>query len=314
MRAMVYRRYGGPEVLEPAELPEPTPGPGQLLLRVVASSVNPIDWKRASGEMRWLMPVRFPAVPGYDVAGEVLALGEGVAGFRVGERVHARLRQDHGAACAERTVAGVDVTAPLPEGVGWAEAAALPLAGMTALQALRDEARVPMEGATERVLVVGASGGVGHLAVQLAVAAGARVTGVCSGRNAALVSSLGAHAVVDYTQPDPFRGLSGFDVVVDCVGGSPSAWTGLLAPGGRFASTMPGAAVFLRSFANPLTSVSVRPVMLKPNAADLRFLDGLVAQGRLRVVIDGRFPLDQLAEAWTRSRSGRAVGKIVIES
>lgn len=313
MRAMSFQRFGGPEVLELVELPEPTPGPDQVSIRVVAASVNPIDWKRASGRMRLVMPVTFPNVPGYDVAGEVVGVGPGVTGFAVGDRVHARLLQGQGAACAEFTVAGVGVTAHVPAGMELGEAAGLPLAGMTALQGLRDECGLPSAGARERVLVVGASGGVGHLAVQVAVAAGAEVVGVCSGRNAALVRSLGAHEVVDYTQPDAFRDQRPFDVVLDCVGGSPSAWTPKLAPGGRFASTMPGPSVFLRSFVNALTSARVRPVLLKPNAADLRALDALVVAGKLRVVVDSRFPLSDLKGAWERSVSGRAAGKIVID-
>lgn len=311
MRAMVYRGYGGP--LELAELPEPVPGPGQLQLRVRATAVNPVDWKRATGKLRMLMPVRFPCVPGFDVAGVVSALGPGVTGFALGDRVHARLRDHEGGGAAELTNASAEVTARIPDGMGFAEAAGLPLAGMTALQGLRDQLLLPMAGATARVLVVGASGGVGHLAVQLARAAGATVAGVCSARNVELVRSLGAHEVIDYTAADPYRGVAPFDLVLDCVGGPPSAWTHLLVSGGRYASTMPGPSVFLRQLANPLTSRVVRPVLLKSTAADLQLLDERVAEGSLRVVIDQRYPLERLSEAWDRSKSGRAAGKIVIE-
>lgn len=313
MRAIIYRRYGGLDRLELVELPRPTPGPDQILVRVVAASVNPVDWKMARGRQRLVMPVTFPMTPGFDVAGEVVELGPGVTGFTVGERVHARLRKNEGGASAEFTVAGVGVTAPVPSGMDLGEAAGLPLAGMTALQGLRDRAGLPMSGATERVLIVGASGGVGHLAVQIARAAGATVVGVCSARNAALVSSLGAHEVLDYTKPDPYSGQAPFDVVLDCVGGSPSAWLPLLRPGGRFASTMPGPAVFLHQLTNPVAPKQVRAVMLDSNAADLRVLDGLVAAGKLRVVVDRRFPLAELRQAWEYSISGRAAGKIVID-
>jgi NADPH:quinone reductase-like Zn-dependent oxidoreductase len=312
MRAMVYRAYGGPEKLELTDLPTPVPGAGQVLVRVRASSVNPIDWKRAGGGMRLIMPVSFPAVPGYDLAGEVVEAGAGVTGFPAGMRVHARIGEMKGGASAELAVAGVDVTAPMPEGMDAGEAAGLPLAGMTALQGLRDRARLPMTGARERVLVVGASGGVGHLGVQIARAAGATVVGVCSGRNAALVTSLGAHEVLDYTKPDPYRGQAPFDVVLDCVGGDPAPWLPLLGPGGRYASTVPGVGTFLRSALNAFTGKKVLPVMLKTRAVDLRFLDGLVAAGKLRVVVDSHFPLEDLAKAWQRSISGRAAGKIVI--
>lgn len=313
MRAMIYRAYGGVERLEEAEIPAPVPGAGQVLVRVLASSVNPVDWKRASGKMRLIMPVKMPAVPGFDVAGVVAEVGPGVTELARGERVHARIVDGGTGACAELAVAGVDVTAKMPAGLSAGEAAALPLAGLTALQGLRDRAGLPLEGARERVLVVGASGGVGHIAVQIARAAGATVVGVCSGRNAALVTGLGAHEVIDYTRPDAYRGQAPFDIVLDCVGGSPSPWMRRLAPGGRFASTMPGPSVFARSFVNFMTSRKAHAVMLKSSAADLRVLDRLVDAGKLRVVIDSRFPLAELAKAWERSMTGHVAGKIVID-
>lgn len=311
MRAMSYRTYGGP--LEPVDVERPTPKADQVLIRARHSSVNPIDWKMASGKLRFLIPVKLPAIPGFDVAGEVAEVGPGVTAFRVGDRVHARVLGGSGAASAEFVLAGLDVVAPVPAGMPLDVAAALPLAGMTALQGLRDEASLPMQGAKERVLVVGASGGVGQLAVQIAKTAGATVTGVCSGRNAALVKELGADDVIDYTKSNAFEGKGPWDVVLDCVGGSPSAWTDKLVSGGRFASILPGPAVFGRAMLNPFTSRRVRAVMLKANAPDLKVLDGLYERGVLRVTIDSRFPLSKMNDAWTRSQSGRAVGKIVID-
>lgn len=313
MRAMIYGAYGGSEKLELAERPRPTPGPGQVLIRVLASSVNPVDWKLASGKLRLIMPVKFPNIPGFDVAGEVAELGPGVQDFSVGARVHARLSPATGGGSAEFAVAGVDVTALTPKGMEAGAAAALPLAGMTALQGLRDRAGMPMSGARERILIVGASGGVGHLAVQIARAAGATVVGVCSGRNATLVKELGAHEVIDYTKPDAYAGQAPFDIILDCVGGSPSPWLPRLATSGRFASCVPGPSVFARSFVNAITARKVKPVMLKSNASDLRVLDALVDAGRLRVVIDSRYALSDLRGAWDRSQSGRAVGKIVVD-
>lgn len=313
MRAITYRTYGGPENLTLVDIPRPTPGPAQILVRVLASSVNPVDWKRASGVYRLIMPVSFPCVPGFDVAGEVAEVGPGVSEFAVGARVHARIGDPRGGASAEFAVVGVDVTAPIPAGMDPGEAAGLPLAGMTALQGLRDRAGLSLTGARERVLVVGASGGVGHLAVQIARASGATVVGVCSGRNAELVASLGAHEVIDYTMPDPYRGQAPFDIVLDCVAGRPSPWLPLLGAGGRYASCVPDGTTFLRSALNIVTSKKVRVVMLKSRAADLRSLDRLVEEGKLRVVVDRRFKLEELAQAWERSIGGRTAGKIVIE-
>lgn len=313
MKAISFRRYGGPEVLESAVLDDPRPGPGQVLVRVRASSVNPIDWKLASGKLRMIRPIRLPFVPGFDVAGEVAALGPGVSSFAVGDRVHARLAHQSGAASAELTVAGLDVTTKMPSGMSFADAAAIPLAGMTALQGLRDRLGIPMSGASARVLIVGASGGVGHFAVQIARAAGAHVVGVSSTRNLDLVRELGAHDVIDYTRPDPYAGQPPFDAILDCVGGPYGRWLPLLGPRGQFATPVPGAGTFLRAAVNPLCARKVWPVLLKTNAADLAFLDTLYEAGKLRAVIDSRFPLAALRAAWERSISGRAVGKIVIE-
>lgn len=311
MRAMSYRTYAGP--LEPIDAEKPTPKAGQILLRARHSSINPIDWKLASGKYRLLMPVKLPAIPGFDVAGEVAEIGPEVTGFRVGDRVHARVVGGTGAASAEYVLAGIDVATHVPEKMPLDVAAALPLAGMSALQGLRNEAQLPMQGAKERVLIVGASGGVGHLGVQIARAAGAHVTGVCGGRNAAMVLELGAHEIIDYKQSDAFQGKGPWDVVLDCIGGSPSAWTDKLVPDGRYASLLPGPGVMARALLNPFTSRRVRAVMLKSNAADLKVLDELFEKGALRVIIDSRFPLSKLGDAWARSESGRATGKIVID-
>lgn len=311
MKAMQFSAYGGPEKLSLVEVPRPRPGNGEVLIRVAASSVNPVDWKMASGAFRLLIPVKFPSTPGFDLAGTVEELGSGVTGFTVGQRVHARALTS--VASAEYAVAGISVVTTIPEGMSFAEAAALPLAGMTALQGLRDECGLPMSGATQRVLVVGASGGVGHLGVQIARAAGAYVVGVCSGRNAALVRDLGAQEVVDYTQPDPYRGQAPFDVVLDCVSDNPFSFLPFLTGSGTYATTLPGPKVFLRSAINLISGRKARPVLLKSNAPDLAFLDGLFTAGKLKVVIDSRYPLSELGAAWTRSISGRAVGKLVVE-
>ena len=313
MKAIVYRSYGGPEKLELTDIAQPSPGPGQLLIKVHSSSVNPIDWKLQSGAYRWVRPVRFPATPGFDVAGEVAAVGAGVDDFAVGLRVHARIAEGEGRGLAEYAVAGTDVSAPIPTGMDFGQAAGLPLAGMTALQGLRNECRMPLDGAKGRLLIVGASGGVGHLALQIGKAAGAHTVGVCSTRNVDFVRGLGADAVIQYDRPNPYSDIEPFDIIYNCVSGDPGPWLPLLKKGGSYASCMPSAMTFVRSMANPLSSKRVRAVMLKPSGADLRILNRLFEAGKLRVAIDSRFPLAETLKAWERSQAGRAVGKILVD-
>ncbi|MDB4931626.1 MAG: Zn-dependent oxidoreductase, NADPH:quinone reductase [Myxococcaceae bacterium] len=313
MKVARYRAYGSPENIESAEQPDPVAGTGQLLVKVHASSVNPIDWKMAGGHFPFnLVRPGLPYLPGFDVAGEVVtAAGD----FPVGARVHSRLPTVRGGASAELVAVHPRDVAPIPEGMSYADAAAIPLAGMTALQGLRDHARLPLAGADGyRVLVVGASGGVGHFGVQIARAAGAHVTGLCSGRNAELVRSLGAHEVVDYTTGASPAAGGAFDVILDCVGSQPATtFTPWLTARGVYASTAPTGATFAWQLFYALTfRRRVRAVMLGPSAADLRWLDGLAARGALRAHVDATFPLARLADAHRMSIAGRTRGKIVI--
>jgi NADPH:quinone reductase-like Zn-dependent oxidoreductase len=313
MRTALYRRYGGPEVIEIADVPAPTPSAHEVLIRVEDTSINPIDWKRGSGALRLLMPASFPLVPGYDVAGTVVACGSDANEFAVGARVHARISGEHGGASAEFVRAGLDMVAPIPDGMSFADAAALPLAGMTALQGLRDSLGLPLSGSSARVMVVGASGGVGHFAVQIAASTGAFVIGVCSATNMEMVKSLGAKQVIDYEQPEPFKGLAPVDLVLDCVGGHGGPYLPLLVDGGRYASPVVTPALLARQVLNPLSSKKELIVMLKANAMDLMTLDRLWVDKKLRVVTDSVFPMERLGEAWARSITGHAVGKVVVE-
>jgi NADPH:quinone reductase-like Zn-dependent oxidoreductase len=310
MRAMVLQTYGLTPQL--AEVPAPSPGANEVLVRVRATSVNPIDWKQASGVYRPILKAHFPFVPGYDLAGEVEVVGPGVQGFERGQRVHTRLSGQQGGANAELVCAGTDVLTPMPDGMDFAQAAGLPLVGLTALQALRDGAALPMQGATTRVLIVGASGGVGHLAVQLAHAAGAHVTGVCSAKNAALVRGLGADEVLDSANPAALAAASPFDTVVDCIGLSMGPFLARLRPAGRFVACVPGPAVFARAAFNRFSSKQVVPLLMKPNARDLALLGEAWRRRELRVVVDRTFPAAQLGDAWAHSRTGRTAGKLIV--
>lgn len=315
MKAIAYQRYGGPEILQACELPDPSPKANQLLVQVKNTSVNPIDWKRATGKLRMMMPATFPLIPGYDVAGTVRATGSDVRGFTVGQRVHARIGETNVGACADLVCVGTDVTTAIPDAMSDADAAALPLAGMTALQAVRNAGGV-QQGASTDVLVVGASGGVGHFAVQIAKAMQAKVVGVCSTRNIQLVKSLGADDVIDYQTGGVEVNLASsrrFDVIVDCVAGDATAWQAHLKPNGRYVSTVPTGGLLVGQIFNFTRKQKLLAVMLKSNAKDLATLDQLYTDKKLRVVIDSHYPVAQLKAAWEYSIRGRATGKIVVD-
>jgi NADPH:quinone reductase-like Zn-dependent oxidoreductase len=199
MRAAVLTGYGGVERLELRDVARPEPGPGQLLVRVRAAGVNPIDWKIRQGRLRLVLPGRLPLILGFDVAGEVAAIGPEVTQFEPGDAVYAMLDSRHGGGYAEYAAVGDGAAALKPEALSFEQAAAVPLAALTALQALRDIAEVRPG---QRVAVVGASGGVGHFAVQLAADLGAEVTAVAGPERQDFVRQLGARRAVDSTRED----------------------------------------------------------------------------------------------------------------
>jgi NADPH:quinone reductase-like Zn-dependent oxidoreductase len=309
MDVIQYAKYGPPEDLEVVGRPRPEPGPGQLLLRPRVISVNPIDWKIMSGSYRLVVPVKRPAVPCFDACGVVEEVGEGVEGFSVGDRVFVRNDVTPGGVAAELALISAEVTARAPEGVDDAQLAGIPLAGMTALQGLRAVGALE-EG--ERVLVIGASGGVGHLAVQLAAAAGARVTGVCSTRNVEFVRGLGAEDVIDYTAASDDGGP--YDAVLDCVGVGWGRMKAALTSTGHAGTVVPFPSHFARRAILPLYSKRrLHVVMMTPNAADLDALGAHLAAGSLRVEVEQTFEgLEGVRGALAHSMSGRTRGKIVV--
>jgi NADPH:quinone reductase-like Zn-dependent oxidoreductase len=281
---------------------------------MLASSVNPIDWKLASGAFRYLLPVRLPATPGMDMVGEVIAVGPHTSGFAVGQRVVARVGTRPGGACAEQALVGVEMAVLLPDGVAIDQAAALPLAGMTALQGLRDDGGLRLDGDDRRVLIVGASGGVGHYAVQLARLSGAHVTGVCSTAKMDLVQELGADVVIDYTQQSDFRGSAPYDLILDCAAKAPWArFEEVLAPDGVLSQPTLSPAWLPRMLVTRLFSRRrIKATMLQANSDDLGLLLQMLADGRLRSVVGARFPFTALEAAWAINQQGGTSGKIVL--
>ena len=311
MRAMQYVGYGDPTQLRMADVPVPKPAPEELLVRVAASSVNPVDWKLYNGSLRYLVPMKFPGIPGFDIAGEVVEVGKQVEQFKAGDRVYASLDSKSGGAAAEYASVGAQAAAPLPKTMGYQRAALIPLAGLTALQALRDKGRLR---SGQRCLIVGAAGGVGHLAVQIGKALGAHVTGVCSTANVALVKELGADQVIDYTKQSDFQGDGGYDVLLDAVGTLAFApFKAAMNPEAIYITLLPRFASIARALCLPFYSKQrVVPFLMRPKGDDLRYLAELIERSQLRAIVDSTFKLEDLAEGHQRSQSGRVTGKIKV--
>lgn len=320
MRAITQSRYGSPDVLRLEQVDRPVATGDQILVRVHAASLNRADDVLMRGEpyvLRLASGLRTPKsrIRGRDVAGVVEAVGDGVTRFHPGDAVYGEIETG---SFAEYAVAPEGVLGRMPTNLTFVEAAAIPLAAGTALQALRDAARVE-EGRS--VLINGASGGVGTFAIQIAKALGADVTAVCSARNATLARSLGADRVVDYRREDFAASGERFDAILDLVGNrSLRACRRVLAPGGVLVlSSGTGHRLFgplgriLRAAAtSPFVGQELRAFMAKPNADDLCVLTTLVEDGRLRPVIQRTHPLDETPLAFHRYARDGASAKIVI--
>ena len=310
---MAVDGFGGLDRLRLRDLPEPSAGPGEVLIQIVASGVNPVDWKLIAGGLQDAFPHRFPLVPGWECAGKVAAIGPGVETFRRGDKVwaYARKPELHDGTYGELIALPHEAVALVPRKLLFEEAAGVPLGGLTAWQTLRVQGDV-VEGTV--VLVHAASGGVGHLAVQLARAAGARVVGTAGSKNREFVLGLGAEEIVDYTRDDfvpAVRRLypEGVDVVLDTIGGQTQTRSvEVLKRGGRLISIVspPDPALCERH--------GVRPdyVFVSPSGDQLRTLGGLVEKGHLRPHVAKIYPLADAAEALRESQAGHVRGKLVL--
>ncbi|GJN37142.1 hypothetical protein PR202_gb26067 [Eleusine coracana subsp. coracana] len=323
MQAVQYDAYGGGAAgLKHVEVPVPSPKKNELLLKLEAASINPVDWKMQKGMLRPLLPLRLPYIPVTDVAGVVVSVGPGVDGFKPGDKVVAMLNAFYGGGLAEYAVSSVKLTVKRPPGVSAAEGAGLPIAAGTAFQSLR-AIGAKFDGNNSKplnVLITAASGGVGHYAAQLAKAAGLHVTATCGARNAELVRVLGADEVLDYKTPEGagLRSPSGkkYDGVVHCaVGIGWSTFKPVLNGTGKVVDITANVSTVLMSVVHRLTFARKRlvPLLLWPNKADLEFLVGLLEEGKLKTVVDSRFPLSRASDAWDRSVGGHATGKIIVE-
>ena len=304
MRAAHYDSYATDNSrLVIAEVPDPRVGPGEALIEVRAAAVNPVDWKVMAGGLDGMIETVFPAIPGWDVAGVVRALGPDTPEFAPGDEVIAYARKDviHAGTFAELVAVPAHMLARKPQTLDWPQAAGLPLAGLTAQRTL-DRLAV---GPGDVLLVYGAAGGVGSLAIQLGRERGARVIGTTSERNADFVRGLGAEPV-SYGDgvSERVRALTpaGVSAVADCVGGQLETTLAVLATGGRHASIADATVV----------QHGGHQIWVRPDGAKLAELAQLADRGGLRVEVAATFALDEVGAAFDASRSGRTRGKLVI--
>jgi NADPH:quinone reductase-like Zn-dependent oxidoreductase len=331
MRAYVLEHYGGPDGSHLVDVPAPTPGPRDILVDVHAAGLNPVDFKFRQGKLRAIYRPKLPFALGNELAGEVIAVGAEVKRFRTGDGVFARVARDRAGAFAEQACVDEDHAAHIPWDLDFTAAAAVPLAGLTALQTLRDELGVKPQ---QRVFISGGAGGVGTFAIQIAKWLGAIVTTTASKRGAALVRSLGCDEVIDYTAEDISKEGRRFDAGFDLIGGTtlermfeimkpgakivsiaavPEPQTAIKDLGGRRAL----AAAFwiisygIRSRARR-AGINYRYLFMHPSGSDLAQLAELIEQGKLKVVIDRTYLFAKISEALAYVETGRAKGKVVV--
>ncbi len=321
MKAIVYSQYGPPEVLHAAELAKPVPAADEVLVKVYAASVNAADWRMMRADpfvvrlyAGLFSPKKVPVL-GADIAGVVEAVGSNVRQFKPGDEVFGDVFASGFGGFAEFKCVHEYELVPKPGNISFEEAAAVPLAALTALQGLRDFGLVQPG---QKVLVNGASGGVGTFAVQLAKHFGAEVTAVCSTTKADLARSLGADHVTDYTREDFTRSGRQYDLIL-AVNGFHSIfdYRRALSPRGRYAMVGGSARQLLQALLlGPWLSMAGDQKMLavtsKPNQKDLLFLKELLESGKLRAVIDREYPLEEVPEAIRYVEQGHASGKVVI--
>ncbi len=320
MKAIVYYQYGSPDVLRLEEVDKPSVSAGGVLVRVRGAAANPYDWHFVRGKpyfMRLLFGLRAPKrnSVGVDFSGVVEAVAQGVTAFKPGDEVYGMCD----GAFADYLCAPETEIARKPRTLGFDLAAAVPLAGLTALQGLRDCGQLRPD---DRVLIIGASGGVGTFAVQLAKDFGGHVTGVCSTKNLEMVRSLGADEVIDYTQQDFAEAGEKYDVIFQLGGKhSPSHCRRALTPGGRLVLSSgdsdgtwigPMDRIIKAAALSPFVSQTLAALNIKPSRADLEKLAGLIDDGKLKPVIDRTYALEEVAEAVRYVEQGHARGKVLV--
>jgi NADPH:quinone reductase-like Zn-dependent oxidoreductase len=312
MKAIVINSYGSSEVLEKSTIDIPKVGRRQLLVEVHAAGVNPLDWKIRKGMMKLLTGKKFPKIIGSDIAGIVKEIGGDVKRFKIGDEVFAMINAIFNqGGYAEYAVIDEKNACKKPENLSFMEAGCVPCAASTALQVFRDKVKLKRG---QKILINGASGGVGTFAIQIAKIFGAIVTGVCSGKNTELVASLGADDVIDYTKSDFIKGDVKYDVIFDAVGNKEFfACKYVLSPGGIYITLVPnGKRILLSLITSVLPGKKCKFISVKPNLQDLSWLKEKIEEETIKVVIDKTYPLENAREAHEYMETGHARGKVVL--
>ena len=310
MKAVVIHAFGGNDVIDVKDMPVPSLRPGDVLIQVRAAGVNPVDWKTREGETRIVVGGKFPKILGIECAGEVVEAGRLVTRWKPGDEVIATAGFRLGAYAEFAAVPDKTVFSK-PKSMSFEEAAAIPIAGMTAYTALRDKGAVA---AGKRVLINGASGGVGTFAVQIAKLYGADVTAVCSSANESLAKGLGADRVADYHNRDFTQSGERYDIIFDTVSSrSYGECKKALSSRGVYINTLPSLSIFRDILLTSLfPGKKAATMMVGFNTADMGWLCGQIEAGRIKVVLDKVFPLERVKEALAYSQTGRARGKVVL--
>ena len=319
MKALTYEKYGSPDVLKMNTIDIPQIEDNEMLIKVHAASVNTIEIFYRSGIKvffglsRLATGIRKPRKKdtGFDVAGEIVQIGAGITKFKVGNQVYGVARTG---SCAEYAKVSENGIALKPTSMSYAEAAAVPVAGLTALQFLRDVGNIQ---GGQKVLIYGASGGTGTYTVQLAKHYDADITAVCSAKNKQLVESLGADLVIDYTKEDFTKRAEKYDLIIDAVGKIPlSKWKNSLKENGTFANvgspSMPMIGFYLRVLGNKFRKKKMRTMTTQNKREDLEFLAKLIDEGKIKSIIDKSYSLEETAEAQRYYEKGHTAGKVVI--
>jgi NADPH:quinone reductase-like Zn-dependent oxidoreductase len=312
VKAIMTEKYGDVDVLRLQETERPSIRENEILVRVYAFSINPVDWKIRKGDLKLLVGRRPPKILGGDYAGVVAEVGKQITNFKIGDEVFGMVNAFKGGTYAEFVRVKKEEIAPKPQNLNFEEAASLPLVSLTAYQALVDKGNMHPG---HHVMINGCSGGVGLSALQISKALESRVTGVCSAKNFELVKKMGADHIIDYTNEDVLQEKNAYDIFFDAVGNqSFSQVKETLRPHGIYVTTLPSfQSMILGPLINLLGSKKFKKLLVSPRSKDLAALKEMAENGKLVPVLEKVYSMDQVREAHSQSETGRVVGKVVVK-